>query len=165
MTLNVDGLVLESQYADYNFIIKGPQITDYSDGYPRQRPKHIVLDFDSFLCEVDDVVLRNELTDEDKEYIGRSVEAALNNPMYKEMWVHELPKPPLPWPSYEETSASQVPLVAKTIGMIEEALRYEQHGRPDGPRPTVVKKLEELRAEPATEPPPPDAEELDLAAV
>ena len=163
MTLNVDGLVLESQYAEYNYCVKGPLIIDYSDGFPKQVPKHIVLDFDSYLCEIDDVVLRNELTEEDREYIGRAIEGALKNPMFKEMWVHEAPKPPIPWPSYNETPASEVPVVAKTIGLLQEALAYEQRGRPEGPRPTVVKKLEDLFA--AIEQPA-EAEALDdLAAV
>jgi hypothetical protein len=167
MTLNVEGLVLESQYADYNYCIKGPLIIDYSDGYPKQHPKHIVLDFDSFLCEVDDVVARNELTDEDKEYMGRALEAALKNPLFKEMWIHQSPKPPMPWPSYDETPASQIPMVAKTIGLIAEALAYEQRGRDGGSRPTVVKKLQELQTEAPDVPsaPPEDSEDLDLAAV
>lgn len=160
MTLTVDGLVLESKYADYNYCIKGPIETNYTDGFPRQQAKHIVLDFDSFLCEVDDVVARNELTDEDKEYIGRAVNAALGNPLFTEMWEHKSPKPNPPWPTYDDTNASEIPVVAKSIGLVREALTYETRGRE--PRPLVVKKLEGLLGESDTDAP---VEDLEISAV
>lgn len=159
MTFNIEGLVLESMYADYNLCVKGPIITDWADGFPKQVPKHIVLDFDSFICEVDDVVNKNELTDEDKQFVARTLERILKNPSFVDVWIHEKPKVNPPWPTYDSIPATQVAAMANSIGMVRDALTYETRGRE--PRDVVVKKLQELLGEDAGTP----AEDLDLAAI
>ena len=142
--MNLDGLILESKYAEYQFCLKGPTETTWQDGFPRQQPKHIVLEFDSYTCVVEDEARNKEWTDEDKEYISRTLDRFLNDRAFNEMWVHEKPKPALPWPKFNETHHKQVPVIAAATGTVAEALAYEEYGRDGGPRPEVMERLREL---------------------
>lgn len=142
--LDVTGLILESKYPELQFIVKGPRMTVWRDGYPVQEPKHIILYFDRYICMVDDIVRDQELTDEDKEYVGHAIEAAFKNPNARDFWIHDLPKAAPPWPNYDATHHNQIPVMAEATGLVNEALMYEQRGRPGGPREGVVKKLEAL---------------------
>jgi hypothetical protein len=145
--LNVDGLVLESKYPQLQFVIKGPMLEDWRDGHPVRRPKHIVIDFDRYLCELDVLSREQEWTDEDKVYVGKGIEAQFNNPTFRDFWIHEAPKVPPPWPTYNETHHNQIPVIAQSIGLVAEALRYEQLGREGGPRASVVEKLTAIAGE------------------
>lgn len=142
--LPLDGLILESRHAEYQYIVKGPLETNWQDGFPREQPKHIVLEFDDFICMLDDQAFRKEWTDEDKLYIGRALERAFrDNEVRAQMWIHEKPRPPLPWPKYNETHHKQIPQIAAATGTVAEAIRYENE-RDGGPRVEVIQKLTEL---------------------
>lgn len=143
--MELEKIVLESKYPQFQFIVKGPRITIWKDGYPVQEPKHIVLFFDRFLCVMEDVIRDQELTEEDQEFVKRGLEAAFKNPTFTDMKIHEAPKINAPWPNYESTHHNQVSVIAGQIGMVAEALTYELRGREGGPRESVVKKLTELQ--------------------
>lgn len=143
--MELEKLVLESKYPQYQFIVKGPRITVWKDGYPVQEPKHIVLFFDRFLCVMEDTIRDQELSEEDCDFVKRGIEAAFKNPTFTDMKIHEAPKINAPWPTYDTTHHNQVPVIASQIGMVAEAIAYETRGREGGPRESVVKKLAELQ--------------------
>ena len=162
--MQIDGLVLESKYPEYQWCIKGPIRKVWKDGFPVDEPKLLVLQFDRYLCEVDEMVQNQEWTPEDKEYVARIMERDLVDPRFRDAWQHQAPKIHPPWPTYDETHHNQVPVIAKATGQVAEALAYEERGRPDGPRESVVKKLRALLAEPrdngSAAPEPAEAEDL-----
>lgn len=161
----IDGLVLESRYPDLEYVIKGPIQDEWRDGIPVRRPKHIVLEFDRYLLEMDTLVREKELDEEDKEFILRQLNYELGRADFVDFWVHETPVPAPPWPTYDDTHHAQVASVAEAVGLVAPALHYEQHGRPGGPRPTVVEKLQALQnAESGGIPFVPDGEDA-LSAV
>jgi len=141
---NLRDVVLESKYGEYQYLAKGPLQTSWRDGFPKQEPKLISLQFERFLCEVRDEIDRQELTEEDQQYLAAKLQHDLSDTMYRDMWVHEPVKPDKPWPSYEETDVKQIAVVAKATGLVEQALTYERR-RDDGPREDVVKELSELQ--------------------
>jgi hypothetical protein len=143
----LDTLVLESKWGELQYLAKGPMQTSWRDGFPKQEPKLIILQFERFLCEVRDDIDRQELTDEDKEYLARKIEHDLRDPMFVDFWVHEKPRPGKPWATYDDTASDKIPMIAEATGTVYEALLYEQRGRLDGPRDPVVKKLQELMIE------------------
>lgn len=140
----ITSVALESRYPQLEFCIKGPRQTTWVDGYPVQLPKHIVLQFDRYICVLEDMANEQEWTDEDKEFVTNAIDAHLKKPSFTDFWIHEAPKPGKPWPTYDDTHHNQVPIVAQATGMVREALVYEERGRPGGPRESVVKKLSEL---------------------
>src|SRR5215471_15403849 len=141
----MEGLVLESRYPQLQYIIKGPIQDSWRDGIPIRTPKHIVLEFDRHLLEMDQLVREKELTDEDKEYIRRQLEYEFSKPNFPDFWEHKPPRLGPPWPTYDETDPKQIPNVAKAIGLVTEALRYEKQR--DEPRQVVIEKLEGLNVE------------------
>jgi len=150
---DLDTLMLESKYGEMTYMVKGPMVTNWKDGFPKSEPKLFVFQFDRYMLDVGDEIRRMELTDEDKEYVLRKIERDLADvDMRADMWVHKPPTPVPPWPTYDDMHGNAVPPFAKQAGMIEQALAYEQR-RPQGARPGVVAKLEELQAEeqPVTE--------------
>lgn len=146
--MKLEGLVLESKYPEFQYIIKGPRETVWRDGYPIQQPRHIVLEFDRYLCEVDVMAKNQEWSDDDKEFVLRQLNTALADSFMSDMWVHAKPVIGKPWPNYDETHHNQVAVVAKSIGLVAEALTYEKQ-REGGPRESVVKKLQEIMSEDA----------------
>jgi len=148
--ISLDGLMLESKYGELSYLIKGPIQTTYRDGFPRQEPKIIALQFDRYVCDVGNELSRMELTEEDREYVARRIEGDLKDPLFTDFAVHEPPKIHPPWPTYDRMHPNAVAGMARQVGMVEEALAYEQR-RDGGPRESVVKKLEETLREPASE--------------
>lgn len=145
--MDIDGLILESRHPEYQFLIKGPMQKVWRDGFPVDEQKILILQFDRYICFVDDMTQEQEWSDEDKLFVARQLEVSLNDPKMRAMWVHEPVRPSAPWPTYDETHHKQIHVIAKATGMAAEALAYEQAGRPGGPRPEVVKNLQELVAE------------------
>lgn len=143
---DLNGLILESRYHEYQYIIKGPIQTNWQDGFPRQEPKHIVLHFKGFVCLLEDEIRDQELDDDDKLHVFKAIQSSLKNPNFTDMWVHERPRPGMPWPTYAETDVKQIPMVAQVTKTIGAAIAYERDGRPEGPREAVIKKLEDLLA-------------------
>jgi len=144
---DLDTLMLESKYGEMTYMVKGPLVTNWKDGFPKQEPKLFVFQFDRFMCDIGDEIRRMELTDEDKEYVLRKIERDLADiDMRADMWIHQPPKVNPPWPNYEETHANAIPGIAKSIGLVDEALTYESR-REGGPRESVVKKLQEGQSE------------------
>ena len=145
--MDIDGLILEARWPEYQFLVKGPLQKVWRDGFPVDEQKIIPLQFDRFICFIDDMAREQEWSDGDRDHVARALEVSLNDPKFREMWVHEALKPPLPWPAYDETHHKQIHVVAKSVGLVGEALAYEQHGRPEGPRPEVVKNLQAALAD------------------
>lgn len=143
--MDLHGVVLESKYAEYQFLIKGPLQKMWRDGYPVEEHQIIPLQFDRYLCEMDVMAANQEWGEGQRESVSRAIEQQMNDPSFRDMWVHVAPKPPLPWPTYDETHHNQIPVIAQATGMIEAALAYEQRGREGGPRPSVEQKLRELQ--------------------
>jgi len=143
---DLDTLMLESKWGEMTYIIKGPMEVKWRDGFPKQEQKHMVFQFDRYMCDIGEECRRMELTDEDKEFVVRKIEHDLKDvDMRAELWVHEPPKISPPWPTYEDTHHNTIPGIAKSVGLVDEALAYEMR-REGGPRESVVKKLEELQA-------------------
>jgi hypothetical protein len=155
---DLDGLMLESKYGELTYLVKGPLLTQWRDGFPKQEPKIIAFEFDRYICEIGPAIRRMELTDEDKEYVARRITFDFADPHFTDMWEHVPPKVEPPWPSYEDAHPNAIPGLAKQIGMVDEALAYEQR-REGGPRESVVKKLTEGQESGLP------VEEDDLAAV
>lgn len=156
---DLDTLMLESKYGEMTYMIKGPIITNWADGFPRQEPKLIVFQFDRFMLDVGEECRRQELSDEDKEYVVRKIERDLADiDMRADMWIHRPPKTEPPWPTYDDTHPNAIAGIAKSVGLVAEAITYEQR-REGGPRESVLKKLEEQEPQGA-----PIAED-DFAAV
>jgi|SRR5215471_3277820 len=145
--MNIEGLILESRYPEYQFLVKGPMQKVWRDGFPVDEQKILILQFDRFICFMDDMIKEQEWTEEDVEFCGRGLQNVLDDPKYRAMWIHEPKRPAMPWPTYDETPSKQIPTIAKSIGMINEAMAYETSGREDGPRPEVVERLAALSAE------------------
>jgi hypothetical protein len=157
----IDGLVLESKYPQQQYLIKGPLMESWRDGIPMRLPKQIVLQFDRHLLELDDTIREQELTEEDKLYVARQLNYELGRGDFVDFWVHEKPEIKPPWPTYNDTHHNTVAQVAESIGLVNEALWYEQFGRPGGPRESVVAKLNALAGNTETL----VADEDELAAV
>lgn len=145
--MNLEGLVLESKYPEYQLCVKGPIHKVWRDGFPVDEAKILVLEFDRFICEVDVMNSNQEWNEPERESVVRALERHFNDPSFRDVWVHEAPKPSMPWPTYNETHHNQIAIIAKATGQIEAALAYESRGREGGPRDSVVKKLQELAAE------------------
>lgn len=141
----IDGLVLESKYPDLSYIVKGPIQDEWRDGIPVRRPKHIVLEFDRYLLEMDQLIREKELDEEDKLFIKRQLEYEFSKPNFVDFWVHEKPIPAPPWPTYDDTHHAQVASIAEAVGLVPQALHYEVNGRPGGPRTSVVEKLQAMQ--------------------
>jgi len=142
--MNIDGLILESRHPEYQFLIKGPMQKVWRDGFPVDEQKILILQFDRFICFTDDMIREQEWTEEDKEFCGRGLEQILGDPKQRAMWIHEPKKPPLPWPTYDDTPSKQIHTIAQATGMINEAIAYESSGREGGARPEVLKNLQVL---------------------
>jgi hypothetical protein len=145
--MKLDGLVLESKYSQYQFLVKGPLEKVWRDGFPVDEYTIIPLQFDRYLCEVDEMARNQEWGEQQREAVGGSIQRHLDDPGFRDMWIHESPKPPLPWPTYDETHHNQIPVIAQATGMVIAALAYEQRGRPGGPRVSVVEKLSAMVGE------------------
>jgi hypothetical protein len=141
--MNIDGLILESKFPEYQFLIKGPFHKVWRDGFPVDEQKILILQFDRYICMVDDMVQEQEWTEEDKEFALRQLEVQMNNPKYRDMYVHVPKRPDKPWPTYDDTHHKQIPNIAVATGTVHTALAYERT-REGGGRPEVVAKLEEL---------------------
>ena len=63
--MELKGLVLESVYPEYTYLVKGSRHTVYREGYPVEEAKLLTLRFDRYLCEVDDMIREQEWNDED----------------------------------------------------------------------------------------------------
>ena len=144
--MDITGLILEAQAPQYQVLLKGPLHKVWRDGFPVDEQKILQLQFDRYICFVDDMQRRQEWTDEDRTFVERGIEQLLDDPSFREMWVHVPVRPPAPWPTYDETHHKQIHVVAASVGLIEQALAYELHGREDGPRPEVVKNLEAAKS-------------------
>jgi hypothetical protein len=144
MTINIEGLVLESKYPEHQFLIKGPLEKVWRDGFPVDEFSIIPLQFDRYLCEVDVMAREQEWNDDQREAVTRALDRSLGDPGFRDMWVHEIPKPPKPWVTYDDTHHAQIAMIAQATGTMAETLAYETRGRPEGPRDGVVKKLQEL---------------------
>lgn len=57
------------------------------------------------------------------------------------VWEVTLAKVAAPWPTYDKTHHNQIPVLAEQLGLVAEALAYEQQEKA---RPAVVEKLSEL---------------------
>jgi hypothetical protein len=135
--------MLESKYGEMTYMVKGPLVTNWKDGFPKQEPKLFVFQFDRYMLDVGEEIRRMELTDEDKEYVLRKIERDLKDiDMREDMWVHEPPRVAPPWPNYEDTHVNAIPGIAKNIGLVNEAIAYESR-RDGGPRESILKKLQE----------------------
>jgi hypothetical protein len=166
--MDINGLILESRCSETLMLLKGPLQQVWRDGFPVQEQKILRLQFDRYLCEVDQQGREQEWTEEERLYVARGINAQLSDPGRRdEVWVHVVAKPPLPWPTYDETHPKQIHTIAKATGVVREALAYEQR-RDGGPRPDVVRlleaSLEELppgETEPEPEPEPePEGDEM-----
>jgi hypothetical protein len=134
----------------------------WRDGYRVEEQKILVLQFDRFICFTDDMAKEQEWTPEDKEYAARGLESQLNDPMFRDMWIHQPVLPDKPWPTYDETHPKQIHTVAIATGMVEQALAYESRGRADGPRPSVVENLQKaLNAQQPAEEPVEESDDSD----
>lgn len=145
--MNLEGLVLESRYPQLERYIKSGATQEYRDGLPVTGRKHLKLEFDRFICEVNQMAEEQEWTDEDKEFAAREIERELKNPTTRDIWVHEKPKINPPWPNYNETHHNSIAGVAKATGLVGEAITYESRGREGGPRESVIKQLEALQGD------------------
>ena len=145
--MDINGLVLESRYPEYHFLIKGPFQQVWRDGFSVQEQKIIDLAFDRYLLEMDVAAREQEWTAEERESVTRALQASFDDPTFRDMWVHQIPKPPLPWPTYDSTHHNQIAVIAQATGMVHAALAYEQRGREGGPRESVVTKLQQLAEE------------------
>lgn len=165
--MNIDEIVLESKYPEFQWCVKGPLQKVWKDGFPVDEQKILMLYFDRYLCEVADMIRDQEWTDEDKLYAERALDRFLNDPNFRDAWVHEMPKPAMPWPTYDQTHHNQVAVVAAATGQVGEALMYEQRGREGGPRESVVKKLQALLSDTPVDEPVADTveAEAELGAV
>ncbi len=162
--MNIEGLVLESKYPQYRLFVKGPLEKKWRDGFPVDEQKLLIIEFDRFLCEMDEMISNQEWTEEDKEFCARGLEIHLKNPLFRDVWVHEISRPGKPWPTYNETHHNQIAAIAAATGQIEAALSYETRGREGGPRPSVEAKLREL-LEGQSDPVEVEAEREELFAV
>lgn len=57
------------------------------------------------------------------------------------VWEYETPKLPAPWPTYDQAHHKQIPTLAEQLGLVGEALQYEQQNKN---RAEVVERLTEL---------------------
>lgn len=81
-------------------------------------------------------------TDEERELVEQIVlQQCQKTPEY--VWVHEVPKPVAPWPKYDTTHHNQIPVLADQLGLVAEALAYEQATKK---RDSVIEKLNEIQA-------------------
>jgi hypothetical protein len=70
------------------------------------------------------------------------------------IWEYSAPKVEKPWPTYDDTHHKQIPTLAETLGLVAEALQYEQQNKNRG---EVVERLTAMLEQPA------EAEELTAA--
>jgi hypothetical protein len=140
--LDIKGLVLESRCSETLMLVKGPMQQVWRDGFPVQEQKILRLQFDRYVCLVDQMAREQEWTEEECQYAMRGIAAQLADPMKRdEVWIHEIVRPNLPWPTYDETHPKQIHTIAQAIGMVAEALAYESQ-RLGGPRPMVIESLQ-----------------------
>jgi len=159
--MDIDGVVLESKYPEFQFLIKGPLQKMWRDGFPVEEHKIIALQFDRYLCELDVMAKNQEWTEEERESVARTIAQQLDDPSFRDMWVHEIPRPPKPWPTYDETPEAQIVTIATATGTVFAALAYEQRGRE--PRPAVLAKLEKLAEADEESPGEAEADEIFAA--
>lgn len=79
-------------------------------------------------------------TDEEKEYVAnRLLKACTQYP--GEISLHTKAPVARPWPKYDETHHNSIPTLAEQLGLVAEALSYEQENKN---RESVIEKLTEL---------------------
>jgi hypothetical protein len=154
----IAGLVLESKFAEYQYLAKGPLHKVWRDGFPVDEQKILRLHFERYICFVDQMAREQEWTPEDCEYALRQIAQQLATPQYHDMWVHLPAKVEPPWPTYDETHPKQIHTIAQAIGMVAEALAYENR-RPGGPRTMVVENLQNALGDAPAAPAPEAVEE------
>lgn len=67
----------------------------------------------------------------------------------EEVWAHVLPKAEKPWPTYDDTHHKAIPGLAEQLGLVAEALAYEQENKARGE--VVASLTEKLEAQNAEE--------------
>jgi hypothetical protein len=75
--------------------------------------------------------------DNEKEIVARHMLTMLNK-SWVQFTLYDAPKVSAPWPTYDETHHSKVVDLAKTLGLVSEALLYEEQNKN---RPSVVEGL------------------------
>lgn len=76
-------------------------------------------------------------SDEDKEVVARHMIQMLSKP-WCQFTLYDRPKVGAPWPTYDETHHSKIVDLAQTLGLVSEALLYEEQEKN---RPSVVEGL------------------------
>ena len=116
----------------------GPEYVGEAFGSPHQSA-----DISGFFFDSELQATEKGWTDEERQIVEEKVlEACRKFPEY--FWQIEARKATAPWPTYDKTPHTQIPLLATTTGTIHEALAYERQNKN---RETVVAKLEEALAE------------------
>lgn len=97
----------------------------------------------------------NGWSDEEREEVEQYlIKLAARIPDY----VQVMSQPPatMPWPTYDETPAKDIPVLAKTLGLVEQALKYEVENEQ---RQDVLKAMRGMLEPEAA----PESEELAVA--
>jgi hypothetical protein len=81
----------------------------------------------------------------------RTLPARERPPGWGDVKIYERPRPTAPWPTYGSVPAGKVAKLAAEMGLVAEALNYEQRLFDDDRRPEVIatlkEELERLQAE------------------
>lgn len=126
----------ETQFVMKNMVHKGLPID--RDTEEHLSPRSRISGFDTVLAQ-------NEFdwTDEEREIVEQKL---LTSEHLGSDHIELKPEPAaLPWPTYNTDDAETIAIIAKTIGLVDQALRYE---RENANRPEVIEALEN---EPVTE--------------
>jgi hypothetical protein len=123
--------------------VTGDQIPDAYSGVPL---KTAIIYGGVF--DLQEQAARKGWTDEETELVRQKVEyqCQLTPTM---VWKRSAVKIAAPWPTYEQAHHKQIPALAEQLGLVGEALAYENQR--EKPRAEVVAKLEEILAGKAAE--------------
>lgn len=82
----------------------------------------------------------NNWTDDERKIVEQRLTEFANDPRHRgEVWLYEPPKVVAPWPTYDDMHHNTIPERAEEMGLVMEALIYEQRTKA---RPVVMEKLQ-----------------------
>lgn len=140
-------LVGETKELVAEFGVLGPEVMHFdADGDPihdmttGRQEQHA--DIIGHACDTESQAERKGWTADERRLVEKKLEFMCEQ-FPSILWRISASAPVAPWPTYEQAHHNKIPVLAEELGLVEAALEYERV-RPDGTRPSVVEKLEEL---------------------
>lgn len=117
---------------------------EYTYTNPETGAQERAADIRGYFLDLDQQAYDKDWTDEEREMVAKKLLFVCDTEP-GEIWLYSKPAVPKPWPKYDEAHHNQVATLAEQLGLVHEALAYEQENKN---RESVVAKLKEIISAP-----------------